>query len=633
MKAAWIGVANGAPSNSGVTYNYLTPSLSASWSATENGSAAGDHKVTPLSEDVTVTKLTVWVNVDPGAAGNSRAFTIRDDGADTAASVTISGTATTASWSGSVDIAALSLVSMKTTPTSTPDTPGGIHWIIEYTTSGDYYLMLTGDDDQAGTADTYALPGTGHQGSQGTTVTLGNTSVMPSGATITKIVGKCGTAPGSGKSRTFVPRYAGVDAGFSAVVSNTNTVASASGSLAVDNTGAFTVKAASSGSPSSSCLSSCMTIEPDAEGDVALLYGSATALGTSTSTYYTWLHGDGAWTTAAESSRFARLPACTVTNLMAWLSNSAPPGSGKSRTFVLRSNSVDTAVSATISNTDTSNYSTNTATHADGDTLTYKRSATGSSPATGTGVRLAFSMIIEQPGPPEGEASGGYGWSSGATGRTQRNGTTSGTYTWSSAASGKATQSASAGTSSYTWAASATGYRNPKGTVNGTYAWETGSVGEAEYAGQVNTAYQWATGSVTGYTPDPAPTGTGQYGWAATGIGYSQRKATAAPTYTWAATVTGTRTPKSQGAPTYYTWASTAAGTRVAKGDTTGTYTWESGDVLGHQTGNGLALGTYHYTGIATGLFTPAQQTGVIGWYAEESGPSTLPATLPFVLG
>ncbi len=240
--------------------------------------------------------------------------------------------------------------------------------------------------------------------------------------------------------------------------------------------------------------------------------------------------------------------------------------------------------------------------------------ATGALTFTGTlsgssmGGALAMHITETETGPPSGDAgTGNYTWSGAAAGSTPRKGTASGAYTWAGTATGKSQRTASAGTSAYTWAGAATGKRAPKGTAAGAYQWETGSV---------NAGYTWA-GTATGDTPETAPTGTGQYSWHATVVGYSQRTGTAAPTYTWAAAVTGKRTPKSQGAPTIYTWASTMVGSKPVKGQTTGTYTWAASDALGHQTGNGVATGTYHYTGLATGLFTPAPSTGTIGWYAE----------------
>lgn len=392
MKAAWIGRA-AVPSTSTVNYNFVVPSSNSLWSATENGTAAGDHKVIPLSEDVTVTKFSVWTDADPGS-GNSWTFTLRDDLADTSAAVTISGTGTSGSWSGSVNIAALSLVSMKSTPTSDPSSPLRTYWIIEYETAGDYYLMLTGEDDQSTTALDYHLPGTGHVGGRGTTTTWGNLGIMPSGATVTKIAGKCGAAPGSGKSRTFFPRYSGVDASFSAVVSGTNKVAvSSSGSFAVADSGSFTVKVDATSSPTAGPVSSCMTVAPDTPGDIALLYASDSSMDTSNSDFYAVAHSSNAsW--LSESLALIRLPECTLTNLIAWIATA--PGSGNQRVFTVRSNLADTGVVATISDTATNASSANTASHADGDVMTIKRHGV-SNPASSAGGRMSVSMIIDQP--------------------------------------------------------------------------------------------------------------------------------------------------------------------------------------------------------------------------------------------
>src|SRR5258708_4928676 len=76
-----------------------------------------------------------------------------------AAAVTISGANTTASWSGSVAISAASLVNMMAGVSGSPASSGDIFWIIEYTTAGNFYLMLANNYGTTTTTTTsYLMP-------------------------------------------------------------------------------------------------------------------------------------------------------------------------------------------------------------------------------------------------------------------------------------------------------------------------------------------------------------------------------------------------------------------------------------------------------------------------------------------
>src|SRR5688500_8622856 len=132
MNCVWFGGDNTAPQASGTQYNYLTPCFTSSWNSTES------QRTVPISEDITLTKLTVYLDAAPGtaASGKQYTFTIRDDAADTAASLVILDTATSNTWTGSVSVAAGSLMSLAETPLNTPNGTGNNHWIIEYTTTG-----------------------------------------------------------------------------------------------------------------------------------------------------------------------------------------------------------------------------------------------------------------------------------------------------------------------------------------------------------------------------------------------------------------------------------------------------------------------------------------------------------------
>lgn len=246
--------------------------------------------------------------------------------------------------------------------------------------------------------------------------------------------------------------------------------------------------------------------------------------------------------------------------------------------------------------------------------------STGSVTATGgqsstsawgaIGVRLIQKVDI-----PEGVASGGYGWSSAATGKKPSKGSASGSYTWAGSATGKSPRRAtSSGT--YSWGSTAVGARTPKATASGAYQWETGSVGEANYEGQGFGSYTWV-GAAVGQTPVDVPTGSGSYGWDGSAVGYSHRVATVDATYGWAATPVGKREPKGNAGTSDYAFVGTATGKRVAKAAAGGAYAFDLDEAVGFRTGTAFASGGYKWVALATGLFVPKPVAGVVGWYAE----------------
>jgi hypothetical protein len=107
----WAGGAGGTTLSTGST-EYVSPT-GAGLSGTETSVNA------LLAVAATLATLRISLVTAPGAS-KSRTFTVRKNGVATSAVVTISGTDTTGSWSGSVDFAAGDLISLESVPTGTP---------------------------------------------------------------------------------------------------------------------------------------------------------------------------------------------------------------------------------------------------------------------------------------------------------------------------------------------------------------------------------------------------------------------------------------------------------------------------------------------------------------------------------
>ena len=121
-------------------------------------------------------------------------------------------------------------------------------------------------------------------------------------------------------------------------------------------------------------------------------------------------------------------------------------------------------------------------------------------------------------GLPYGSTSGGYTFTSTASGSKTENGSGSGTYSWASTASGVKDERAS-GSGRYGWAATATGTSLRKGSSATTYGWAASATGHRISAGAAAPGtYTWVT-AASGQRIPLAATAT-RYGWAASAIGY-----------------------------------------------------------------------------------------------------------------
>lgn len=383
MKAFWVGRADSVGA-AATTYYFC--SGDGLWSTTEA------MRSNALSEDVVITKLTAWVTNAPGGA-TSRSFTIRDDAADTAATVTIAGADTTASWSGEAAISAASLVAMLAMESGSPAASGSAFWTIEYETAGNFYLMLGGNFGSTdNTVTTHLMPcGVANYVPDATAGV--HEGIAPSAFTVTKIAANVRTTPGAGKSRTFTALLnRGTDSSFSAVISGANTVAVSSvGTLAFTANARLQVKHVPVGTPAPSVVATCLTITPSVAGEVAWFMANRIVLSQGATGYNSFGPLDFPTVEANAAQRF---PACTLKKLIAALG--VAPGTGRSRTFTMRSNLADTAVVVPIVDGFVADIDTvHTAPHADGNFLSVKHVPAGT-PAANSNTGYGFVTLIDQ---------------------------------------------------------------------------------------------------------------------------------------------------------------------------------------------------------------------------------------------
>lgn len=387
MKCFWSGAEDNAPSTSAVNYTQVTDTQLSTYTTAEAS------RTLVISEDIVVTKFTVWCTTAP-TTGNSFTYTLRDDGVNTAAAVTISDTNTTASWSGSVSIAALSLIALQTSPTGTPTAPGTHYWTIEYYTAGNFYLIPGGNSNVGSTSATNYFPIFGGYTITNSTVATDFEVLVPTNATVINLAAALDGAPGSGKSMAFSLRQNNTTDVLTATVANTNTTANATGSVAIAPTDTLVMKMTPSGTPGFARAKTCLTVVPSAAGEIITAFGYTTTPSTSAVNYQV-PQGPGLSSfSSTEGLRQLRLPACKLSKLYARC-DTAPGGSAQ-YVLAVRSAAGATGITTTIAAAATTgNDTTHTFDHGDGNFVSMQITPS-TTPAAST-MRFSFVMAVRQP--------------------------------------------------------------------------------------------------------------------------------------------------------------------------------------------------------------------------------------------
>lgn len=391
MKGVWSG-ASSSPNTGATYYQHLCATLSYSWNQFENATNGFQGRTVILTEDVVITKLTLWVGTAPGGAA-SWTFRIRSNAANTAALLVISGTNTTGVWTGELNLSAGDAICLSATPASTPASAVNSYWTVEYSTNGEYYLLLSaGDSPSSGTGTYYYQPFGGNGSPTATSTSTDLEAVIPTSLTATKI----STIVDQNVSATYTyyvrNNTSATDSSFSAVVT-TFTGTSSAGSLSFSPGDMMVIKEVRSGGGAWGNIRCCITVVPGYGGEVVQAYGNTVSPSNSATNYNQPLGaGNTAWS-ATESSVAMRLPATALKKLYVKLGTA--PGSGKSRSFNLRSNSGDSPIVCSISDSATTGNDTgHVYVHNTGNFISIK-TVPSATPAS-TSVKVGFVMVISQ---------------------------------------------------------------------------------------------------------------------------------------------------------------------------------------------------------------------------------------------
>jgi hypothetical protein len=490
------------------TYAFLASSHAIDWSTTEA------QRQIKLTEDVVITGMTFLPTTAPGV-GNTRTFTVRKNGVDTGVTLTISGTDTSGTFSGSVAFADGDLISLKASSTGTPAAPGNTYWHLTLNTTGQKALLMGGCAGTPSTTVTQYTNPFGASNWSGTSAVLDVPVACP--GNVTKSAFVTSAAPGAGKSFAFSLRLNAATDALTATVADANTSATATGSQALVAGDNIQMKSVPAGTPTAGVVGWCLTFEPATDGETFTGYGSSAAPST-TATHFEQPLGVGlnGWN-ASSGGRRVRPPACDIKDVQVRLS--AAPGIGSSRTIRLGYDAVTTHTVTITDLATTGVDTTSAAIPADGGAAgLILASAVPAIPPAACNVHVGYALVFPQLEEHSGTGSLTAAATLTASGVADRAGTTSVTATATIAGSGVAARSGAA-TISAASAISGTGVAARAGAGTLAAAAALAATGIAARAGS---AALTATASATaaGIT---ARTGSGTLTAAAalTGVGAS----------------------------------------------------------------------------------------------------------------
>ena len=284
--------------------------------------------------------MVVILGTAPGA-GNSYRYQLYKNGvASTNIDLTISDAATSGTVTADESISLADLIELMVTPSSTPATGTVQIWYWWEPTTDNEFVYFGGVNQlNTGTGQVYTcVSGDNHDA--GGSDALYRRTVMPFAATLTRMYATMETAPGVGKTRTFlINKNASDEAGTSFTVVDANRTNGATGlSLALAAGDRIQYRqSATSGTPSSTWgmgFSCC--IVPSSSGDFFIGHVSNGGQSNSAVRYgrIGWTTGSETWD-ATESNKQDTVGASVYARSLAVNMTSAP-GAAKSNTFSLR---------------------------------------------------------------------------------------------------------------------------------------------------------------------------------------------------------------------------------------------------------------------------------------------------------
>lgn len=340
------------------------------------------------SANITLTGWSVKLQVAPGGTA-SMTFTVFKNNVPTSMTVTITGSATTAVWAGSVTFAPTDIITVTSLPFGTPTVSGSryVNWCVKWTSSTSTFQMFSGINGNNSIATNTTLQlGPQWGGSIAFQVTddTGEQSPMPVPGTIQNLYVYLsadpttgGVHPGETLTVTVCrnPYVGGVNTG--RVTTAISVAAGASGASS-DTTNSQHFNAGDEISfkviSSTNCATEQLLIGyefvPDTPG-YSIWLGETTPSSANTTLYHGII---GSTQTATETIAEIPMFACTINNLWQRASNSSGtyvniPSSPSSFSINCRKNGGTTPLQTTVQNGQYANDTSHSQVYADGDLM------------------------------------------------------------------------------------------------------------------------------------------------------------------------------------------------------------------------------------------------------------------------
>ena len=330
---------------------------------------AAASNLLPVALDVTG----FYFHSETGAlgAGDTITLTIRKDGVDTAATITLSEGEATETWTGSVSFAAGDKISVGRAYTGTPYVIG--NWNVRVKLADNTSVIMGGacDDAPSTVSKENNLIMGGHNYISTTTRF---SAPIATGGTFKNlyVTQHRASGDGAGDSYTYTIVKNGADQSLTCTITGTSdTECSDTGNSFAVSAGDYLYLSVQEGGTGQSVYSHwSMEFEPTTNGNSVVMSGTDDNAANN-NTEYMWLHGYQLPNySATEANHVAYIGfETTVTGIAVQLENA--PGSGNTSTWTVRENGSDTDNSVAITGTDESGVDTGSEVIAAGNYLTF----------------------------------------------------------------------------------------------------------------------------------------------------------------------------------------------------------------------------------------------------------------------
>lgn len=385
-----FGQEDGNPSTSVTNYININACRGASWTGTEANRAS----VCPCA--FTLTGLRIAIDTAPGT-GKSYTFTVMKNGVATILSVPLTDAMNKGEDTvNSVTFAAGDTISLSVTPSGTPAAPNNQYWSMFCDTASAIFPMFNGQNTAPSNSATNYCGADGGQGVAWNAADILYV-VCPIAGTIKNLYAMANGVAGAGNSYTLTLMVNGVASSLAAIITG---AVSASGndtshSVSVNAGDVLSFRSTIGVTPTSRAITMAYEFDPTTDGESFIGFGSIDA-GSTSATQFEQILGVGAnsWN-ATESNRIHKLGRCQMTKLFVVLGTA--PGVGASRTFTLRSGNVDTLLTLTISDANTTGNVAAAVNPATSDSQLGMKSVPANTPAANTnGVHTGVAMFFSR---------------------------------------------------------------------------------------------------------------------------------------------------------------------------------------------------------------------------------------------